>query len=64
MEESKQEKLLNAIFGTEPKAKSLRFSLNLEDVTVDVAIKKNKKSEVKGCQGSCSCGCKCGGNKR
>lgn len=64
MEESKQEKLLNAIFGTEPKPKALRFSLNLEDVTVDVAIKKNKKSEVKGCQGPCSGGCKCGGNKR
>jgi hypothetical protein len=59
MEESKQEKLLNAIFGTEPKPKALRFSLNLDDVTVDVAIKKNKKSEVKGCQG----GCKCGGRK-
>ena len=44
MEESKQEKLLNAIFGTEPKPKALRFSLNLEDVTVDVAIKKNKKN--------------------
>ena len=64
MEESKQEKLLNAIFGTEPKPKSLRFSLNLEDVVVDVAIKKNKKNEAKGCQGSCSGGCKCGGNKR
>ena len=64
MEESKQEKLLNAIFGTEPKAKSLRFSLNLEDVVVDVAIKKSKKNEAKGCQGSCSGGCKCGGNKR
>lgn len=64
MEESKQEKLLNAIFGTAPKPKSLRFSLNLEDVTVDVAIKKNKKNEVKGCQGPCPGGCKCGGNKR
>ncbi len=64
MEESKQEKLLNAIFGTEPKPKSLRFSLNLEDVVVDVAIKKNKKNENKGCSGSCSGGCKCGGNKR
>lgn len=64
MEESKKEKLLNAIFGAEPKPKSLRFSLNLEDVTVDVAIKKNKKNEVKGCSSSCSGGCKCGGNKR
>ena len=64
MEESKQEKLLNAIFGTEPKPKSLHFSLNLEDVVVDVAIKKNKKNEVKGCIGSCLGGCKCGGNKR
>lgn len=45
MEESKQEKLLNAIFGTEPKPKSLRFSLNLEDVVVDVAIKRNKKTK-------------------
>lgn len=63
MEESKQEKLLNAIFGTEPKSKSIRFSLNLEDVVVDVAIKKNKKNEVKGCQSSCSGGCKCGGRK-
>ena len=58
MEESKQEKILNAIFGTEPKPKSLRFSLNLEDVVVDVAI-----NEAKGCQGSCSGGCKCGGRK-
>lgn len=63
MEESKEEKLLNAIFGAEPKPKSLRFSLNLEDVVVDVAIKKNKKSEVKGCSSSCQDGCKCGGRK-
>ena len=63
MEESKEEKLLNAIFGAEPKPKSLRFSLNLEDVVVDVAIKKNKKSEVKGCSNSCQDGCKCGGRK-
>ena len=63
MEESKQEKLLNAIFWTEPKPKSLRFTLNLDDVTVDVAIKKNKKSEVKGWQSSCQGGCKCGGRK-
>ena len=34
MEESKQEKLLNAIFGAyEPKPKSLRFSLNLVSIT-------------------------------
>lgn len=61
--ETREEKLLNAIFGTEPKPKALRFSLNLDDVTVDVAIKKNKKNEVKGCQGSCQGGCKCGGRK-
>ena len=64
MEESKQEKLLNAIFGAdEPKPKSLRFSLNLEDVVVDVVIKKTKKNEANGCSGSCSGGCKCGGRK-
>ena len=57
MEESKQEKLLNAIFGTEPKPKALRFSLNLEDVTVDVAIKKNKKNEENKCKGCCSKNC-------
>ena len=61
--ETREEKLLNAIFGTEPKPKALRFSLNLEDVTVDVAIKKSNKKEVKGCQSSCSGGCKCGGRK-
>lgn len=59
----KEEKLLNAIFGNEPQAKALKLSLNLDEVTVDVAIKKNKKNEVKGCQGSCSGGCKCGGRK-
>ena len=61
--ETIEEKLLNAIFGTEPKPTSIRFSLNLEDVVVDVAIKKHKKNEVKGCQSSCSGGCKCGGRK-
>ena len=64
MEESKQQKLLNAIFGVdEPKPKSLRFFLNIEDIVVDVAIKKTKKNEVKGCSVSCSGGCKCGGRK-
>ena len=43
---------------------SMPFSGLNQDVVVDVAIKKNKKNEVKGCIGSCLGGCKCGGNKR
>lgn len=49
MEENKQEKLLNAIFSEETKPISLRFSLKLENVVVDVAIKKSKKAEAKKC---------------
>lgn len=55
--ETKEEKLLNAIFGSEPKAKSLRFSLGLEDVIVDVSIKKTKKNEENKCIGCCSKNC-------
>ena len=53
----KEEKLINAIFGDEPKAKSLRFSLGLEDVIVDVSIKKAKKNEENKCIGCCSKNC-------
>ena len=45
--ESREEKLLHAIFGeSEHKAKALKFSLNSDDVTVDVSIRKNKKEKV------------------
>lgn len=59
---SNEEKLLNAIFNdAKQETKSLKFSMNLNDVTVDVSIRRNSKSEVK------SCGCKeckcCGGQK-
>ena len=58
--ESKEEKLRDAIFGSDPSPKSLRFSLALEDVVVDVAVRKARKAEGKRC-----CGCsKCGGQKR
>lgn len=58
--ESREEKLLHAIFGeSEPKAKALKFSLNLDDLTVDVSIRRNKKTENQTCE--CSKGCKCGG---
>ena len=62
--ETKEEKLLNALFGGEPKAKSLRFSLALEDVVVDVAIKKAKKPEMNKCLGNCQRNCSsCKGGK-
>lgn len=55
--ESKEEKLLNALFGGEPKAKSLRFSLGLEDYVVTVSIKKTKKNEESKCKGCCPKNC-------
>lgn len=57
--ESKEEKLLRAIFGNEPQAKAIKFSMNLDDLTVDVSIRRNKKTESQTCE--CSKGCKCGG---
>jgi hypothetical protein len=48
------------IFGErEPKAKALKFSLNLDDVTVDVSIKRNEKEKVEKCSQ-----CKCGGKRQ
>lgn len=56
--EKNNERLLNAIFGSDPKPKALKFSLNLDDVTVSVSITKNKK------EGRKCCGCsKCGGKR-
>ena len=52
--ESKEERLLRAIFGNEPQAKAIKFSMNL-----DVSIRRNKKTENQTCE--CSKGCKCGG---
>ena len=43
--ESKEERLLRAIFGNEPQAKAIKFSMNLDDLTVDVSIRRNKKNE-------------------
>ena len=57
--ESKEERLLRAIFGNE--AKAIKFSMNLDDLTVDVSIRRNKKNESKTCE--CSKGCKCGGKR-
>jgi hypothetical protein len=58
--ESREEKLLHALFGeSEPKAKALKFSLNLDDVTVDVSIKRNEKEKVEKCSQ-----CKCGGKRQ
>lgn len=57
--EKNNERLLNAIFGSEPQPKALKFSLKLDEVTVSVSITKNKK-EYKKC-----CGCNgCGGQKK
>ncbi len=50
---SNEEKLLNAIFkDASQETKSIKFSVNLNDVIVDVSIRRNNKNEVK------SCGCK------
>ena len=57
--ESKEERLLRAIFGNEPQVKAIKFSMNLDDLTVDVSIRRNKKTENQTCE--CSKGCKCGG---
>ncbi len=59
----KEERILNAIFGNEQQPNALKFSLNLDEVTVDVAIKKNKRNEDKvcGCSKECKCGGKCYG---
>ena len=59
--ESKEERLLRAIFGNEPQAKAIKFSMNLHDLTVDVSIRRNKKTENQTCE--FSKGCKCGGKR-
>lgn len=56
--ESKEERLLRAIFDNEPQAKAIKFSMNLDDLTVDVSIKRNKKEKVEKCSQ-----CRCGGKK-
>lgn len=45
--ESKEERLLRAIFGNEPQAKAIKFSMNLDDLTVYVSIRRNKKTKTK-----------------
>ena len=60
--ESKEERLLRAIFGNEPQAKAIKFSMNLDDLTVDVSIRRNKKKESQTYE--CSKGCKCGGKRQ
>ena len=60
--ESKEEKLLRAIFGNEPQAKAIKFSMNLDNLTVDVSIRRNRKAENQNCE--CSKGCKCGGKRK
>ena len=37
--ESKEERLLRAIFGNEPQAKAIKFFMNLDELTVDVSIR-------------------------
>ena len=59
--ESKEERLLRAIFGNEPQAKEIKFSMNLDDLTVDVSIRRNKKNKSQTCE--CSIRCKCGGKR-
>lgn len=60
---SNEEKLLNAIFKDANKeTKSIKFSMNLDDLTVDVSIRRNKKNESQTCE--CSKGCKCGGKRQ
>lgn len=59
--ESKEEKLLRAIFGNKPQAKAIKFSMNLDDLTVNVSIRRNKKNKSQTCE--CSKGCKCGGKR-
>ena len=57
--ETKEEKLIKAIFGNDPQPKSLRFTLALEDVVVDVAVRKAKKANEAGscrCENRCPCG--------
>ena len=44
--ESKEERLLRAIFGNEPQAKAIKFSMNLDDLTVNVSIRRNKKNKI------------------
>ena len=60
--ESKEERLIRAIFGNESQAKAIKFSMNLDDLTVDVSIRRNKKNKNKTCE--CSKGCKCGGKRQ
>ena len=45
--ESKEERLLRAIFGNEPQAEEIKFFMNLDNLTVDVSIRRNKKTKVK-----------------
>lgn len=58
--ESNEEKILQAFLNGKPQAKSIKFSLNLEDVIVDVSIKRTKRSEEKKCE-NCN---KYGGKKK
>ena len=52
-----EEKLPAAVFGQdEPQPKSLRFSIGLEGVVVDVAIKKVGRAVDKGGRLACSGG--------
>lgn len=53
--ESKEQKLLNTIFGNNSEAKSMKFILNLADVEVNVSVKR----AIKKTKASCSCS-KCG----
>lgn len=64
IDESREGKLLNAIFGGEPHPKSLRFSLALEDVIVDVSVRRARKAgDGKCCGCRKDCPCKGGGKK-
>lgn len=55
------EKLLNQIFdGNDSDVRSIKFSLNLSDVIVDVRVKRNER-ENKNHESAKDCKCKCGG---
>lgn len=57
------EKLLNQIFdGNDSDVRSIKFSLNLSNVIVDVRVKRNERKN-KNHEPAKDCKCKCGGKR-